>query len=78
MVEQSRQWDTVSDQISVEEAADLSGYHPDYMRKLVRQGKILAKRKGPMYWIDRDSLRTYLEEIEQLGAQRFNWRRSGD
>ena len=63
------------DWISVEEAAALSGYNAEYLRRLVRQGKIAADLKGPMYWIDRASLQAYVEEAERLGNQRFNWRR---
>ncbi len=66
---------TMPEWISVKEAAEISGYHPDYVRRLVRQGKLEAERKGPMYWIDRASLEAYLEEMRRLGTQRFNWRR---
>jgi excisionase family DNA binding protein len=61
--------------VSVEEAARLSGYKPTYLRQMIRQGKIAAERKGPMYWIDRASLQAYLDEVARLGTQRFNWRR---
>ncbi|HEY62934.1 MAG TPA: helix-turn-helix domain-containing protein [Caldilineae bacterium] len=61
--------------ISVQEAAEISGYHIEYVRRLIRRGKLQAERKGPMYWIDRASLEAYLEEVERLGTQRFNWRR---
>jgi excisionase family DNA binding protein len=76
MVEQSRQWDEVSDQISVEEAAEVSGYSAEYIRRLIRKGNVEAQHKGTMYWVNRDSLRAYLEEMEHLGRQRFNWRRA--
>lgn len=61
--------------VSVREAVELSGYHPEYLRHLVRTGRIAGERKGPMYWIDRDSLQAYLDEVRALGTQRFNWRR---
>lgn len=37
-------------------AAELSGYHPEYIRRLPRQGKIGAEKKGRDWWIDRDAL----------------------
>lgn len=61
--------------VSVKEAAQLSGYHPEYLRELIRTGKIAGERKGPMYWIDRASLQAYLDEVRALGTKRFNWRR---
>ena len=65
--------------ISVREAAEQSRYHPNYVRRLVRQGKIEAKKEGPMWWICRDSVRAYVEEMEALGPQRFDPRRgNGD
>ncbi len=63
------------DWISVEEAAQIAGYDQNYIRKLVRQGKIAGDLKGHMYWIDRASLQTYLDDMASLGNQRFNWRR---
>ena len=63
------------DWISVEEAAAMSGYNVDHLRLLIRKGKIAADLKGHMYWIDRASLQTYLDDMASLGNQRFNWRR---
>ena len=60
------------DWISIEEAAQASGYHPNYVRKLVRSGKVSATKKGPMWWIERDSLKAYVEQMKELGDQRFN------
>lgn len=50
------------DWISTAEAAHESGYHPEYIRKLIREGKIKASRKGFMFWIDHESLREFLAE----------------
>ena len=50
--------------ISVREAAEHSQYHPNYIRRLVRRGKIQAKKEGAMWWIDRDSVRAYVEAKE--------------
>ena len=72
---QAREWSELPEWISVREAAELSRYHPNYIRRLVRQGKMKARKEGPMWWIDRDSLRAYVEEMEALGPQRFDPRR---
>ncbi|GIV77452.1 MAG: hypothetical protein KatS3mg050_1846 [Litorilinea sp.] len=36
----------MTDWISVQEAAELSGYKPAYLRQLIREGKLCAERKG--------------------------------
>lgn len=51
--------------ISTDEAAKLSGYHPDYIRQLIRRGEILANRKGTMFWIDRSSLLAFLRKAKR-------------
>ena len=54
-----------TDWISTTEAAELSGYHPEYIRQLVRQGKIQAEQKSFRFWIDRDSLLHFLQETKK-------------
>ncbi len=54
-----------TDWISTDEAADLSGYHPEHIRRLVRQGKIKADLKGAMFWIDRTSFLAFLRKAEK-------------
>lgn len=58
-----------SDWISITEAAELTGYHPEYLRQLVRDGKIQVSRKGPMFWVDRQSLLVYLRQSEKAGKK---------
>ena len=58
-----------TDWISTEEAAELSGYHPEYIRRLVRRGKIEAARKGAMFWISRASLIAFLKENKKAKAK---------
>lgn len=65
----------MTDYISTAEAAKQSGYTENYIRRLVRQGKLRADKKGVMLWVDRDSLVAYMEMVKAMGGQRFNWRR---
>lgn len=60
------------DWITTQEAAELSGYHPEYVRRLARQGKIGAEKKGRDWWIDRDVLHSYLQTVEDLGPQKYD------
>jgi excisionase family DNA binding protein len=54
----------MADWISVEEAASISGYNTEHIRRLIRSGLIHAEKKGPMYWIDRKSLEVYVKEAK--------------
>lgn len=50
--------------IDTEEAALISGYHVNYLRTLLRSEKVSAKKKGGAYWIDRQSLLTYMKAAQ--------------
>jgi len=56
--------------ISVTEAARLSAYDADYIRKLIRSGKIKARKIITVWQIDRASLLSYVQKTERLGAKR--------
>jgi excisionase family DNA binding protein len=56
--------------ISVTEAARLTGYHPVYLRDLIREGKVKARKFVTVWQIDRVSLLAYLRKVEKLGAKR--------
>jgi excisionase family DNA binding protein len=58
--------------ITTQEAADLSGFHPEYLRRLARQGKISAEKKGRDWRIDRDVLHAYLQTVEDLSPQKYD------
>ena len=61
--------------VSVEEAAEVTGYASAYIRRLLRQEKIKAQKKGTMWWIDLDSLKEYKEKMDSLGTDKFfPWR----
>ena len=57
--------------ITAKEAADASGYHVNYIRRLIHQNKVGARKAGPMWWVDRDSLQEYLEAVQALGDQKL-------
>jgi excisionase family DNA binding protein len=52
------------------EAARIANYDPDYIRKLVRAGKIKARKWGQSWQVQRDSLLEYLKKSEMLGDRR--------
>lgn len=58
----------MADWISVSEAAEITGYHPEHLRRLIRQGKLKAVRKGTMFWLDRGELSSFMDETQESRA----------
>jgi len=56
--------------ITVEEAAKLTEYHPEHIRRLIRQGKIEARKFATVWQVDKSSLISYLNDIKELGNKR--------
>lgn len=61
----------VEDWITTQEAANLSGYHPNYLRKLIRAGEIHGRKWGQAWQISRASLLAYLETAKRLEDKRW-------
>ena len=60
----------LSDWLTVNEAADLSGYHPDYLRYLLRAGEIQAQKWGNSWMVNIPSLLKYQEQVKTQGEKR--------
>jgi hypothetical protein len=58
------------DWISVTEAAQLSGYHPDSIRELARQGKIVGQKVVTVWQVSRQSVLAYIRVVGKKGAKR--------
>jgi Helix-turn-helix domain len=56
--------------IPIGAAVELSGYHAESIRKLVRAGKIRARKFGIVWQIHRGSLVRYLRGQAQRGEKR--------
>ena len=67
-----KDWADLPEWITTEDAAQISGYHPEYVRRLAKAGKIGAEKKGRDWWIDRDKLREYLATVEALGTKKYD------
>ena len=59
------------DLITVEEAAQRSGYNPEYIRRLARTGKIKAKKFGVVWQVSLESLMEYLRSAENHSDGRY-------
>ncbi|MCA9935610.1 MAG: helix-turn-helix domain-containing protein [Ardenticatenaceae bacterium] len=61
---------SVSEWITTAEAAELSGYHVERIRELLRESKVAGRKFGPIWQVNRTSLFEYLHYIESQGARR--------
>ena len=58
------------DWITTQEAAELSGYHPDHLRRLIRAGEIRARKFSILWLVDRQSLLDYMAQAKESGDKR--------
>ena len=65
-------WSCMPEWITSSEAAEVSGYDVQWIRRLARAGKIGAERKGRDWWIDRDKFQAYLAAMTELGSKRHD------
>ena len=52
----------LEDWLTVHQAADVSGYHFNYIRQMIRAGKLEARKFGPVWQVNRTALLEYIEE----------------
>ncbi len=58
------------DWITTREAIEISKYHGDTIRELIREGKIIGKKFGEVWQVSRKSLLAYLKEQSKRGERR--------
>ena len=51
------------DYLTVEETAHFLGYHPEYVREMVRQGKLRADKKAGVWLLYREAVEKYREAV---------------
>jgi excisionase family DNA binding protein len=56
--------------ITAKEAAELSGYHLERIRELIREGKITARKFGSVWAVERESLQAYVRSMQKQGERR--------
>lgn len=61
---------TEDEWITTAEAAELSGYHPDHVRRLIRRGALVARKFGPLWQINRTALLDHLCQGRETGDGR--------
>jgi hypothetical protein len=66
----------MADWITTTEATQISGFHPDHLRVLVREGRIKGQKWGREWQVSRRSLLVYLRMQESRGERRGRNRKS--
>ena len=56
--------------LTIQQASKVSGYHAEYLRIIVRAGKVVAHKFGPVWAISKKSLLSYLKTAEKTGDRR--------
>ena len=56
--------------LTTQEAADLSGYHPERVRELMREQKVKGRKFGIVWQVDRESLLGYIAAMKEKGQRR--------
>ncbi len=56
--------------LTVQQAAELSGYHPNYIRLIIRTGKVKARKFATVWQVNRIALLAYIRKTGKLGAKR--------
>ena len=56
--------------LTTSEAAAISGYHPVYLRDLIRDGKIVGQKFGIVWQVSQQSLEAYILEAQKSEDKR--------
>ena len=56
--------------IDLAEASELAGYHPDHIKRLLRHGLVLGRKRGG-WWVDKESLIAYVAIMQELGTKKY-------
>lgn len=56
--------------ISTTNAASISGYQPERIRELLREGKIKGRKFSTIWQVDHISLISYMTEMKDRGKKR--------
>jgi len=64
----------INKHITVQVAADVTGYNIQYLRRLLRSGTLKGVKIGQVWLIDMESLETYLEHVIRTSDRRCGLR----
>ncbi len=61
----------LNNHISVQVAASYSGYSTQYLRRLLRTGKLEGIKIGQLWLVDKGAFDLYIEQAQDATDQRF-------
>ena len=61
----------LNNHISVQVAASYSGYCLQYLRRLLRNGKLEGVKIGQLWLVEKSALDVYIEQTQDATDQRF-------
>ena len=67
---QPKNSDVINNHITVDTAAEITGYNIQYLRRLLRSGKLEGIKIGQIWLIELESLEMYLIHIESSSDRR--------
>jgi len=50
---------------TVRELSEQTGYHPEHIRRLIRQQKVEAKKLGLLWFVNPNSMVDYMERVQR-------------
>lgn len=56
--------------LTIQQAVTMSGYHPEHLRELLRDGKIKGQKFGIVWQVSRASLITYVKAANKSEDKR--------
>ena len=56
--------------ITVNEAAKIAGYHPEHITRLIREGRIKARKFSIVWQVEQTSMLAYVSTAETRGEKR--------
>ncbi len=57
--------------LSLRQAAEISGYHPDYLRDMIRQGEIKGRNLVFFWQVERSSLEAFSKQTHSHRDRRW-------
>jgi excisionase family DNA binding protein len=61
--------------ITAKEAAELTGYDAAHIRRLIGGGRLPAVKRGGAWFLSKEKVLAYAEEMQQLGSTKHDpWR----
>ena len=60
----------INSHVTVQAAAEVTGYNIQYLRRILRSGKLEGVKIGQIWLIEMESLETYLHHVESTSDRR--------